>query len=50
MSFIDDLLGSELNLLFFVSAAVWILIFVYLIYLNDKFRVLKQELNTLKDD
>jgi CcmD family protein len=50
MSFIDDLLGSELNLLFFISVAVWILIFVYLLYLDNKFRALKRELDTLKDD
>ncbi|MHA1941520.1 MAG: CcmD family protein [Candidatus Hodarchaeales archaeon] len=50
MGIIDDLLGSELNLLFFISVAVWILIFVYLFFLNDKFKNLKRELDTLKDE
>ncbi len=50
MGIIDDLLGSELNLLFFISVAVWILIFAYLLFLNEKFKGLKRELDTLKDE
>ena len=49
-NFIDDLLGSELNLMFFISIVVWSLLFLFLYYLNNKLRNLKIELSSLKDD
>lgn len=48
--FFDELLGSELSLMFFISLAVWILIFVYLLYTNLKLKKLEKELNILKDE
>ncbi|MHA2075579.1 MAG: CcmD family protein [Candidatus Hodarchaeales archaeon] len=47
---IDDLLGSELNLLFFISFAVWIMIFFYIYYTNNKMNKLMKELSSLKED
>ncbi|MHA1967446.1 MAG: CcmD family protein [Candidatus Hodarchaeales archaeon] len=47
---IDDLLGSELNLLFFISIAVWIMIFFYIYYTNNKMNKLMKELSSLKED
>ena len=47
---IDDLLGSELNLLFFISAVVWILIFFYIYYTNNKLKNLEKELDNLKEE
>jgi len=49
-SFIDDLLGSELNLMFFISMVVWSLLFLFLYYLNNKLINLKRELKSLEDD
>ncbi|MFX0205094.1 MAG: CcmD family protein [Candidatus Hodarchaeota archaeon] len=46
----DDLLSSELVLLFFVSIAVWILIFIYIYYTNIRLKRLEKELYILKDD
>ncbi len=48
-SFIDDLLGSELGLMFFISIVVWMLIFVYIYYTNSKLNRLDKELESLKD-
>ncbi|MFX0085805.1 MAG: CcmD family protein [Candidatus Hodarchaeota archaeon] len=45
----DEILGSELSLMFFVSIAAWILIFLYLFYTMNKLNKLEQELETLKD-
>ncbi len=45
----DEILGSELSLMFFVSIAAWILIFLYLIYTMNKLNKLEKELETLKD-
>ena len=47
---INELLRSELSLMFFISLAVWLLIFVYLLYTNIKLKNLEKELNILKDD
>lgn len=44
----DEILGSELSLLFFISIAVWILIFLYLYYINNKLRRLEKEMNSLR--
>ncbi|UCE13933.1 MAG: CcmD family protein [Candidatus Heimdallarchaeota archaeon] len=44
----DEILGSELSLLFFVSVAVWILIFLYLYYTNNKLKRLEKEMNSLR--
>ncbi|MHA2297755.1 MAG: CcmD family protein [Candidatus Hodarchaeales archaeon] len=49
-SILDDLLGSELGLMFFISVAVWIMIFVYLFYTNSRMKRLEKELKSLKDD
>lgn len=45
----EEILGSELNLMLFISIAVWILIFLYLYYTNSKLKKLEQELESLKD-
>ncbi|MFX0184195.1 MAG: CcmD family protein [Candidatus Hodarchaeota archaeon] len=45
----DEILGSELNLMFFVSIAAWILIFLYLFYTANKIKKLERELESLKD-
>lgn len=47
---IDELLRSEMSLMFFISLAVWVLILVYLSYTNIKLKKLEKELNILKDD
>ncbi|MHA1443849.1 MAG: CcmD family protein [Candidatus Hodarchaeales archaeon] len=47
---IDDLLGSELSFLFFISITVWIGIFLYLYYMNNKLNNLKRELESLTDE
>ncbi len=47
---IDELLGSELSLMFFISIAVWILVFVYLVYTNFRLGKLELEVNNLKDE
>jgi CcmD family protein len=47
---IDDLLGSELSLLFFISVAVWILILVYLFYMNNRMNRLQKEVQLLEGD
>ena len=47
---LDDLLGSELNLMFFISALVWIIIFFYIYYTNNKLKNLKKELYNLKEE
>ncbi len=49
-NFIDELLGSELNLMFFISITVWIILFLYLYYIHNKLGSLKKELSSLKDD
>lgn len=46
----DELLGSELSLMFFISLAVWVLVFVYIYYTNLKLGKLEKELNSLKDE
>ncbi|MFX1506477.1 MAG: CcmD family protein [Promethearchaeota archaeon] len=46
----DELLGSELSLMFFISIAVWILIFLYIYYTNNRLKKLEKELNILKDE
>jgi CcmD family protein len=46
----DDLLGTELSLLFFISAVVWLIIFFYLYYTNNRIKKLEMELENLKDD
>ncbi len=46
----DELLGSELNLMFFISVTVWLIIFLYLLYTNDRVKKLELELESLKDD
>ncbi|MFX0149193.1 MAG: CcmD family protein [Candidatus Hodarchaeota archaeon] len=45
----DEILGSELNLMFFVSIAAWILIFLYLYYTVNKLKKLERELDSLKE-
>ncbi len=47
---IDDLLGSELSLLFFISVVVWIIIFFLIYYTNNKLKNLKKELDNLKEE
>ena len=47
---IDDLLGSELSFLFFISITVWIGILLYLYYMDRKLNKLKKELENLKED
>jgi len=47
---LDDLLGSELSLLFVISAVVWIIIFFYIFYTNNRLNNLKKELNSLKEE
>lgn len=49
-SILDDLLGSELNLLFVISAVVWIIIFFYIFYTNNRLNNLRKELNSLKEE
>ncbi|MFW9857072.1 MAG: CcmD family protein [Candidatus Thorarchaeota archaeon] len=44
VTIIDDLLGSELSLLFLISIAVWILILVYIFYINNRMNRLRKEL------
>ena len=46
----DELLGSELSLMFFISVTVWLIIFFYLIYTNNRVKRLELELESLKDD
>ena len=46
----DELLGSELNLMFFISVTVWLIIFLYLLYTNNRVKKLELELESLKDD
>jgi CcmD family protein len=48
--FFDELLSSELSLMFLVSVAVWILIFIYIYYTNIRLKKLEKELYGLKDD
>ncbi|MFX0124259.1 MAG: CcmD family protein [Candidatus Hodarchaeota archaeon] len=48
--FFDELLGSELSLMFFISLAVWILVFIYIYYMNIKLKKLEKELTSLKDE
>ena len=45
-----ELLSNELSLMLFISLAVWILIFLYLYYTNNKLNKFKQELESLKDE
>jgi CcmD family protein len=47
---LDDLLGSELSLLFVISAVVWIIIFFYIYYTNNRLNNLRKELNSLKEE
>lgn len=47
---LDDLLGSELSLLFVISAVVWIIIFFYIFYTNNRLNNLRKELNSLKEE
>lgn len=47
---IDELLGSPMSLMFFISLAVWALILVYLFYTNIKLKKLEKELSLLKDE
>ncbi|MFW9778322.1 MAG: CcmD family protein [Candidatus Heimdallarchaeota archaeon] len=47
---IDDLLGSELSLLFLVSTAVWILILVYIFYINNRMNKLQKELRLFESE
>lgn len=49
-SILDDLLGSELSLLFIISAVVWIIIFYYIFYTNNRLNNLRKELNSLKEE
>jgi len=49
-SILDDLLGSELSLLFVISAVVWIIIFFYIFYTNNRLNNLRKELNSLKEE
>ena len=49
-SIIDDLLGSELGLMFFISIVVWTLIFIYIYYNISKLKRLDKELKSLKED
>ncbi len=49
-SILDDLLGSELSLLFIISAVVWIIIFFYIFYTNNRLNNLRKELNSLKEE
>ncbi|MFX0012965.1 MAG: CcmD family protein [Promethearchaeota archaeon] len=46
--FFDELLGSELSLMLFISIAVWVLLFLYLYYINNKLKKLEKEMNILK--
>ncbi len=46
----DELLNSELNLMFFVSVVVWGMIFLYLYVTNNKLKRLERELNSLKEE
>ena len=46
----DEILSTELSLMFFVSIAAWILIFVYLYFTNSKLKKFERELASLKDD
>ncbi len=48
--FFDELLGSELSLMFFISIAVWVFIFIYLYFTNIRLKKLETELNSLKDE
>ena len=45
---IDDLLGSELSLMFFISLVVWSLVFLYIFYLSQKIDRLSKDLESLK--
>ncbi|UCG03813.1 MAG: CcmD family protein [Candidatus Heimdallarchaeota archaeon] len=47
--FFDELLSSELSLMFFVSITVWIIIFIYIFYTNNRLKKLEKELYSLKD-
>ena len=47
---LDDLLGSELSLLFVISAVVFIIIFFYIYYTNNRLNNLRKELNSLKEE
>ena len=46
----DEILGSELSLLFFVSIAAWLLLLLFLLYTINKIRRLERELETLKEE
>ncbi|MHA1976349.1 MAG: CcmD family protein [Candidatus Hodarchaeales archaeon] len=46
----DELLGSELSLMFFISITVWFIIFLYLYYTNNRVKKLNLELESLKED
>ncbi|PWI47406.1 hypothetical protein CEE45_11945 [Candidatus Heimdallarchaeota archaeon B3_Heim] len=46
----DELLGSELSLMFFISITVWLIIFVYLYYTNNRVKNLEMELESLKEE
>ncbi len=46
----DELLGSELSLMFFISITVWLIIFVYLYYTNNRVKKLEMELESLKEE
>ena len=48
--FFDELLGSDLSLMFFISIAVWVFIFFYLYFTNIRLKKLEKELNSLKDE
>ena len=50
MDIFDDLLGSELSLMFFISVTVWVIIFFYLYYTNNRVKRLERELESLKDE
>lgn len=46
----EQILESEFSLMFFISLAVWILIFVYIFYTNTKLKKLEKELESLKEE
>ncbi|MHA1994124.1 MAG: CcmD family protein [Candidatus Hodarchaeales archaeon] len=46
----DELLGSELSLMFFISVTVWLIIFLYLLYTNNRVKKLEMELESLRKE
>jgi hypothetical protein len=49
-NFIDDLLGSELSLMFFISVVVWGMILFYLYLTNYNLKKMERELRSLQED